>query len=127
MFDQIFRDNVTIQKHLQALLLNERLMYLQYCAKNGAPRSTLCRKAHYLLIIINFLNLGRKGKFSIKEIQTAAEKWGNQSTCCEYRKLAFSNRSMMTFKNVAIEWLSMLDRLKYSKEKINSSSKFIYR
>lgn len=126
MFDQIFRDNATIQKHLKAPLLHERLMYLQYCAKNGAPHSTLCRKAHCLLIIINFLNLGIKGKVSIKEIQRAADKWGNQSTCCEYRRLAFSNRSMMTFKKVSVEWLSMLDRLKYSKEKVDSFSKFIF-
>ena len=52
MFKQKIKRSFYRQKHLDAPLLEERLMYLQYWHDNGAVTNTLRKIAQYLLVIM---------------------------------------------------------------------------
>ena len=54
MFDQIFRKTFTINKHLNAPLVEERLEYLKRWHKLGRANNTITSIAQYLLRIICF-------------------------------------------------------------------------
>jgi integrase/recombinase XerD len=125
LFNRVFERRKALQRHINAPLLEERLMYLQKWADDGATLNTLRFIAHYLLAIIDFLKLHKKKVITLKEIQKAANKWATRTTGHIYMKVGFSKGSMMRFKSVAINWLDILGRLKHPKEKVDPFSEFI--
>ena len=71
MFNQIFTCPHTIERHLAAPCVEQRLSYLHDCAEHGASRATLRLVAANLLAINDYLNLGTEGDISSAQIEAA--------------------------------------------------------
>jgi len=124
-FNQIFERRHALWRHINAPLLNERLLYLQKWADDGATLSTLRSIAHYLLIVIDFLKLDKKDGANPEEIQKAAKKWAARTTGHIFMKQGFYNTSEKRFKSIATNWLNMIGKLRSPKEKTDPHSEFI--
>jgi hypothetical protein len=57
MFHQLFRRPCAVRRHCAGLLLEERLRYLAYLADLGMRRNDLQIRAHFVLVIAQFLRL----------------------------------------------------------------------
>jgi hypothetical protein len=66
MFNKIFKRDFTINKHMNAPLLEERLKYLQYWDELGRSINTLQSIAQYLLRIVDYLNLESSDIITVK-------------------------------------------------------------
>ena len=109
MFDQLFNCSATSARHCSAPLFQQRIRFLQHCATNGSPRSTLRRKAHELLVIIDQLNLQAEGLVRVEDIQTAAHRWAYRQP--SHYKLKDAKRAKAHFESIAKQWLEFLGRL----------------
>jgi site-specific recombinase XerD len=111
MFDQLFRRRAAVRRHLNSPLSQERLEYLQYCAKQGYRVSTLRTLASDLLEIQNLLGLATSSEFiGVEAVQAAVDQrlWP---------RLRHSNhidgqqrRECLLF--CAIRWLRFMKRLR---------------
>ncbi len=121
LFNRIFEKNNAFQRHFNAPLLKERLLYLQKWVDEGATLHTLRFIAYYLLAIIDYLKLDKMRMIHPEEIQQAAEKWAACSTMGNaYKKTDFSHFSiMLRFESIAINWLHTLGWLHDPQEKAN--------
>jgi integrase/recombinase XerD len=116
LFNKIFERHKALRRHTSAPLLEERLIYLQYLADNGAPINSLRRVSQYLLLIIDYLDLENKKNITHEEIKKAAKKW---ATFPQYkRKYGYSKFAAARFTCDAIQWLKMLGRLREADKEI---------
>jgi site-specific recombinase XerD len=111
MFDQIFRKTFTINKHLNAPLVEERIKYLEHWNKLGRTNSTLTSIAQYLLRIIKYLNLESNRVITLKEIEVAANLWGRYQSNHPAKRINFSESAKQKFAWYAIDWIKKLNRL----------------
>ena len=72
MFDQLFRCSSAVERHLAGRLAEPRLRFLTHLAKQGTAHSTLMKKAHHLLVIVNQMKLQEEGVVRLEDIQAAA-------------------------------------------------------
>ena len=110
IFNQIFIRQSTINKHLNAPLLQERLEYLNYCASCHMRSQTVQDIARFLLMIVESLNLEAYRVVTVKEIETVIKNWlppRNKS----YKKSAFSIATQTHFVKHAINWLENINWL----------------
>ena len=78
MFDELFRSPALVQRHLSSPLLQQRLEYLQQCAKQGYRPITLRQVAGDLLQIQNLFGLATSSNlFSLADIPAVVRRWGN--------------------------------------------------
>ena len=110
MFNQLFKCPRTIERHLAAPLVEQRLRYLNYCALRGASTTTLRLEAAYLLAITDRLNLQAEGQVSQADIDAAANLWIARPNQCHRKK--DSSATKRKFITAARHWLKFLGRLK---------------
>ena len=78
MFNQLFQRPHAIRRHFNAPLLEERLRYLTYRAKQEIVHEVLREISFYQLIVIKYLNLKENDHiYTFKEIETAAKRWAH--------------------------------------------------
>ena len=109
MFDQLFHCAETVALHSCAPLFNQRVEFLQHCAASGSPRSTLRRKAHELLVIVNQFNLPPEGLVGIEDIEAACRRWAYRQP--SHYKLQEAEKTRIHFVRVTRRWIGFLDRL----------------
>ncbi len=109
MFNEIFTCPRTIERHLAAPFVEQRLNYLNDCAEHGASRATLRFVAANLLAINDYLNLGTEGDISSAQIEAAADRWIKRPNQYHCRKDSSATRTK--FISDAKHWLHFLDRL----------------
>ena len=110
MFDELFTRPLAVARHRAGPLLEERLSYLAHLAELGMRRIDLQIRAHYLIVIAEFLRLAdRPGEvISRDEIGQKASSGPEQS---EPRKVPGARRARILFSRFAIAWLRFLGRL----------------
>jgi integrase/recombinase XerD len=111
MFSKIFSKSYTVSKHINAPLLEERLEYLQYWNQLGRATGTLQSIAQYLLRIIDYLHLETNNIVTRKEIELAANTWGNYQYNHPQKRAPFSKCGKERFIWYATDWLKKLNRL----------------
>jgi site-specific recombinase XerD len=110
MFDQLFKRRHARQRHLTSPLLQQRLDYLQHCARQGYSPHTLQGLASDLLLIQKLLGLGESsGKLDPGEVRAAIQRWADRKPRHFNRKNGCRGRENLTQQ--AIHWLRYLDRL----------------
>jgi integrase/recombinase XerD len=109
VFDQLFNCPETAARHRSAPLRDARLRFLQHCRESGSPRGTLRRKSRELLVIIEQLQLQRKGAIRPEAIEVAAQRWAYRRPSHFKRKDAEKIRRH--FVRAARRWLGFLGRL----------------
>jgi integrase/recombinase XerD len=111
MFQQLFERPHAIKRQSTSPLLEDRLRYLDHCAKQGAAPKTLREIAAYLLVAVRYLRLTAKRKISHKEVEAAAACWAQHQARRYCRKEPLLSCSKARFRRHAVQWLSFLDRL----------------
>lgn len=109
MFDQLFHCAETVALHSCAPLFNQRVEFLQHCAASGSPRSTLRRKAHELLVIVDQFNLPPEGLVGIEDIEAASRRWAYRQP--SHYKLKEAEKTRIHFVRVTRRWIGFLHRL----------------
>jgi integrase/recombinase XerD len=109
VFDQLFNCAETVALHSCAPLFKERVDFLQRCAASGSPRSTLRRKAHELLVIVEQFNLPPEGSVGIQDIEAASRRWAYREP--SHYKLKEAEKTCIHFVRVTRRWIGFLDRL----------------
>jgi site-specific recombinase XerD len=110
MFNQMFKCSRTIERHLTAPFMEQRLSYLEYCAQRGASQATLRLTAPHLLVINDYLDLEAESDISLAQIEAAADRWIQRPNQCHRRKDSSATRTK--FIAQATHWLSFLNRLR---------------
>ena len=81
MFEDLFRDPVTIASHWAAPLLEERLSYLRHCVQTGVRPRTLRRIAAHQTSLARLLDLHEDERVSMVRIETVAGEWSRRGGC----------------------------------------------
>jgi len=110
MFDQIFKSPKFINQHVNAPLLHERLIYIQYLADNRSTIDNLRRIAQYLLVIMDCLSFYQLRMVSLNEIKVAAEHWA-RTNGAHHQKNTYSKSAEARFISYTTNWLKHLDCL----------------
>src|SRR5437879_3703334 len=111
MFEKLFAKYRAISRYKNSPLLEERLQYLEHCAKQGMSIRALKEVATYQLIVIEFLHLDSRQNETISntEILEKAECWSNRDPPpSNLKDLATSRRR---FIKHATRWLAFMKRL----------------
>lgn len=108
LFDQLIRRSYYRQRHLDAPLLNERLLYIQSWADQGKSRDYLKDAANYLLRVVEFLHLKTYRIITLAEVENAANKWSHYQYNHPQKRARFSKTSKERFIWYAIDWLKKL-------------------
>src|SRR5262249_37345490 len=111
MFEWLFKRKDSIQRQLQAPLLEERLRYLQYWYDNGATFLTLRRFANYLLVIVKVLKPETRDLVTFSDIIKATTRFDNRSNHRNNQPKRGLSKNSKSFKRIAIQWMDMLGRL----------------
>lgn len=115
MFNQFFQLPETIRHLLTAPLLEERLRYLTYRAKQGTTQRVLRKFLTYQLVIVEYLHLKRNNHiYTSKEIENSAKRWASR----QKRRLKDVSCSSCksNFIREAKHWLQFLGRLEIPKQ-----------
>ena len=78
MFDQIFERSDALRRQSAGPLGEARLTYLRHRTEQGAPRSTLRKRAQYMLVVTERLILQSHGTVTSTQIERAAHKWARR-------------------------------------------------
>lgn len=111
MFDVLFNSHQTLTRHASAPLVLERAEYLAKLASNGYSHGTLIGVAEYLLIVIEYLDLGRSTGSCVDpvEIAAAADLWASQGR--RIRGMRRPTRAKALFTHHATRFLKACDKL----------------
>ena len=115
MFDQIFRKKQAIERHTNAPLIDERILYIRHCLDNGSAKHYARGVAQYLLVIIELLNFCQIRLVTINDIISAAEQWANNGRS-HRNKRKNSSVAKNQFILHASRWLSLIDCLKTTRQ-----------
>ena len=108
MFQQLFKRDETVRRHLAAPLPRSRSDYLAHRAEQGVQPRWLQRIARALLAVVLSLKLGRAGKVPLSDIEAGAERWLAQGNRPSGRNVA---RARAEFVRYATDWLRFAGRL----------------
>jgi site-specific recombinase XerD len=106
MFDLIYRYQRTIDRHLAAPLVEERIRYLAHCNDQGMAVGTLQLTAQMMLVVIEELHLTTECKVGRKKILAAAERWANREP--RHYNVKHARKARLHFISVATQWLRFL-------------------
>jgi site-specific recombinase XerD len=109
MFEQLFTYPGVLARHRGAPAAAARENYLQHCAKQGMARGTLLSVANELRVIAGRLEIAGDKPIAHEEIRSAAERWARSQR--RRGRSAQLRWSRERFVQVAIDWLSFLNRL----------------
>jgi site-specific recombinase XerD len=114
MFDLLFGSPQTLSRHATAPLALDRANYLAKLASSGYSRHTLIDAAEYLLVVIEYLDLGRVPRNCVgpEEIAAAADLWASQGR--RLRGMRHPSRAKMRFKSHATRFLAACNKLSAS-------------
>ena len=113
MFHHLYHSPAVIKRHLDAPLLEERMRYLNYRAKQGISRKILFQIADYQLIIIKHLHIKKGETVTPEEIALAAKQY-DKCRAIKDSRLGKSHSLFCKkrFIQHASHWLRFLDRIK---------------
>lgn len=115
MFHKLFERPHALKRQLNGKFLQERLLYLNHRAEQGAARSTLREIAIYQLPIIEYLHLEKSRMVTLQEIETAAKNWmRHQSRDIRFKGKTPHHLSKVRFVKHATHWLSFWGHLEIS-------------
>lgn len=106
MFEKLFSQAATIAAYRSAPFLEERLQYLSYCERNGAPRYTLRAITANQLSLMAILNLTVARRVSQAEIEWAAQQWARPRP--QRCGRAASKRKISAFASHAKGWMDFI-------------------
>src|SRR5262249_2639816 len=108
--ETIFRQHLTIARHEQGPMAEERRRYLTHLALRGTSADYLYKKAEYVYWVARRLKLTPGSRISPEEIDAAAEHWARRNRPRHIRSGGpWGPRRL--FRMVAREWLRFLNRL----------------
>ena len=103
MFDNLFTHPLIIARHRTAPHQKTRVSFLEYCAKQGYPHSSLKKIAWILLVFCQSINLSRPGQITKQEIEYAID---HRIRYARRPKGATESRSSrLLFINISKKWL----------------------
>jgi site-specific recombinase XerD len=112
IFNTLYKYRHIRIKYMEAPLLNERLMYLEYCKKHGYPMSTLFKISSCMLMTIKYLNLNKLRFITMREISEAANAWElNEKKTKKIKRKKF-HYTRKKFIRISVKWLKMAGCLK---------------
>ena len=111
MFDQLFSQTATLERHRSGPLVEERRAYLAQLAEQGFSIRKLVVRARYLLVVAEYLQLTQRPDDVIgrNEIERNAKAWANRKP--RPRTFKDGHESRAAFRSVATGWLQFLGRL----------------
>ena len=98
MFEKLFARRCSIERYRTAPLVEQRLRYLRHCEETGAARRTLRTAAATQLTLITLLDLTKRNRLTVSQIEDRVKKW-RPPVCSEYRQ---------KLVQPAIRWLRFL-------------------
>ena len=109
MFETLFTRPGIVGRNRAAPLLNERLDYLEHCARGGARRKTLRIIAAHQISLVRILELHQGERVSMARVEAAADHWSlpGGRRC---RRPASSD-ARTRFIGHAVRWLRFADLL----------------
>ena len=121
MFDRIFKQPYAIKRYLNAPLLEDRLSYLTYRAKQGTPRSMLHKISSFQVTAIKYLDLDHNDRvITIKELEVSAKRWARH----EMQRFCLKDFSYPGCKSHFLRetknWLKFLDRMEIPRQPVPS-------
>ena len=113
MFEKLYQCVNTINRHITAPMVEERIQFLKYLEKQQMTHNTLRNVAHYLLIICDYLNLFERKSEIVRfsEIEQAATRWAERPTKPRKRRVQNSLLARKLFIRHTTQWLRFLGRL----------------
>jgi site-specific recombinase XerD len=108
VYTQLFANGRSVERHLTAPLLDERLRYLTHCADRGAAWRTLRKIAHYQLATMRFLDVQSGKPIRREQIATAADRWVSRQPA--HHNQTGSSASRALYLAQATQWLRFLNR-----------------
>lgn len=109
MFNTLFTRSCILARHRASPYAEARARFLEHCAAQGYPRSSLRKIAWILLVFSQSIDLGRPGHITRQEIESAVE---HRIRYARRPKHAVESRSSrLLFIHVATRWLRFLGRL----------------
>ena len=98
MFEKLFTRRYTIERYRTAPLVEQRLRYLRHCEETGTKRTTLQNAAAKQLSLITLLDLTKRDRLTVSQIEAGVKKWSRPS----------SSNYKAEFVSLAIRWLRFL-------------------
>lgn len=109
MFNTLFTRPCILARHRASPYPESRARFLEYCADQGHPRSSLRKIAWILLVFSQSVDLCRSGRITRQEIEYAVD---HRIRFAKRPENATDSRSSrLLFIHVATEWLRFLGRL----------------
>ena len=105
MFNTLFLRPHALNRFLSNPLYETRLKYLAHCAEQGTAVVTLRRIAIYQLIIIKHMQLTSERIVTLKEVESAANRWGQKQS-----QRIFNNNNIMYSRS---RWRFLCDAKKW--------------
>ena len=112
MFDTLFTRPYILTRHRTSPYAESRARFLQDCADQGYPRSSLRKIAWVLLVFSQSIDLCKPGRITRQEIEYAVVHRIRYARRPEHA--ADSRSSQLLFIHVATAWLRFLGRLEES-------------
>ena len=117
MFEKLFSRAHTVLAYRMAPLVEQRLRYLHHCQSNGFKFGALRKIASVQIHLINFLDLQSGNKFTVTQIEDAAQQWVDSNRLRQNH--SDSPAGKKRFVGTAIRFLSFSGQFKQSQpEKI---------
>lgn len=110
MLATLYKKPSTLQRHLEAPLLDEREQYLMHLSELGLKLRPLMDTASSLLFIIQELKLEELRDVELKEVLRAGARWAKRRRA--KLKLGNTKDSLYHFTRIANKWLRFVGRLK---------------
>lgn len=112
MFEQLYTKQITIQRYLNAPLLEARLNHLTYRAEQGTSKRALRATASYHFVAMKYLGLKDNQRiFTHQEVKKAASRWARHEVEHQcFRDISHSH-CKARFIQYTTNWLRFLNRL----------------
>ncbi len=112
MFDTLFTSPCILARHRASPYAESRALFLEHCANQGYPHSSLRKIAWILLVFSQSIDLSGPGRITRQEIEYAVDHRIRYARRPE--PATDSKSSQLLFIHVATEWLRFLDHLEES-------------
>jgi integrase/recombinase XerD len=110
MFEFIYKYQGTIERHLAAPLVEQRIRYLAHCKEQGMAEGTLQLTAQMMLVVIEELHLKGECRLGRRNIVDAANRWANREP--RHYNVKHARKAKSHFISVATQWFQFLGWLR---------------
>ena len=111
MFEELFRDPITIFKYQTEPLSNQRLSYLLHLEECGFSRRALKDTAIEQLRLVHLLDLKEDRRVSASQVEAALTAWSRPGEHRYHRTVSPCRHTRKRCLRKALRWLRFIDRL----------------